>query len=361
MSILGIETSCDETSVAIVENGCHVHACVVASQMKAHRRHGGVVPELASRMHTEALPRVLAQAFREAGFGWEKISGIAVTHKPGLESALLIGVTAAKTLARTLRLPLYGVDHIHGHIVAPFLGVLGSSMGTIPFPHLALVVSGGHTQIWLVQSFGEMSVVAQTRDDAVGEAFDKVARRLGLGYPGGPLVEKYARAATEPVVLPVPLRHDPVSFSFSGLKTAVMAEIASVSRENGDQPLSETAIANLSQGFQQAVLQHLLDKLGHAVVTYKPKAVSITGGVAANQYLVTSLREALQVGAFRHSALREPSAKAVLSELGPIPLYAPEFRWCTDNAAMIAAAAHYRRSETLVHAYRKLEVTPTGC
>jgi N6-L-threonylcarbamoyladenine synthase len=357
MNILGIETSCDETSVAIVEDGRHVHSCVIASQIKAHRRHGGVVPELASRMHTESLPRVLHRAFKDAGFGWEKIDGIAVTHRPGLESSLLIGVTAAKTLAHTLSLPLYGINHLHGHIISPSLS------HDIPFPHLSLVVSGGHTQIWHVRSFTDMSVVAQTRDDAVGEAFDKVARLVGLGYPGGPLVEQTAKDATSPVVFPVPLRHDPTSFSFSGLKTAVMLEMGGYQKSSAVSSEQKTPeeIANVCHGFQKAVVQHLLDKIGYAIAKFEPKALTITGGVAANQFIVASLRQAIETGDFHSGALREPPMRDIFRKILPFPVYTPEMSFCTDNAAMIAAAAYHMQSETLVTDYTKLEVLPTGC
>jgi len=357
MNILGIETSCDETSVAIVEDGRVVHSCIIASQIKSHRRHGGVVPELASRMHTEALPKVLNRAFKDAGFGWEKIDGIAVTHRPGLESSLLIGVTAAKTLAYTLNKPLYGINHLHGHIVSPSLS------HDIPFPHLSVVVSGGHTQIWHVRSFTDMSVVAQTRDDAVGEAFDKVARLLGLGYPGGPLVEKYARAATSPVSFPIPLRHDPTAFSFSGLKTAVMMAVGGYQNTPGaaQEKKSPEDIANICQGFQEAVVQHLLDKLGYAISQLSPKALTITGGVAANRFIVEQLTMAINTGDFRSGALREPAMRAIFKQVLPFPVYTPEMSFCTDNAAMIAAAAYHMQSETLVHDYTKLEVLPTGC
>ena len=361
MIILGIETSCDETSVAIVENGRQVHSCVIASQIKAHRRHGGVVPELASRMHTEALPTVLQRAFQDANMGWADIDGIAVTHRPGLESSLLIGVTAAKTLAHARGLPLYGIHHLHGHIVSPAL------THDLPFPHLALVVSGGHTQIWHVRSFQDMSVVAQTRDDAVGEAFDKVARLLGLGYPGGPRVEASAREATAPVAFTVPLRHDPTSFSFSGLKTAVMVEVGGYTgvQESAAPPLksqlSPERIANICQGFQNAVVQHLLDKIGYAIAQLSPKALTISGGVAANGFIVTQLTTALQTGKFGHGALREPAPQAVFQRILPIPVYSPDKAFCTDNAAMIAATAYHMSAETLIETYSKLEVLPTGC
>ncbi len=361
MIILGIETSCDETSVAIVENGRKVHSCVIASQIKAHRRHGGVVPELASRMHTEALPAVLQRAFQDANMGWDDIEGIAVTHRPGLESSLLIGVTAAKTLAHARGLPLYGIHHLHGHIVSPTLS------HNLPFPHLALVVSGGHTQIWHVRSFQDMSVVAQTRDDAVGEAFDKVARLLGLGYPGGPRVEAAAREATAPIAFTVPLRHDPTSFSFSGLKTAVMVEVggyigAQSCATNSLKPvLSPERIANICQGFQNAVVQHLFDKIGYAIAQLSPKAMTITGGVAANRFIVAQLTDALQTGKFGHAALREPALQAIFKKILPMPVYSPDLAFCTDNAAMIAATAYHMSAETVIDTYAELKVLPTGC
>ncbi len=364
MIILGIETSCDETSVAIVENGRQVHSCVIASQIKAHRRHGGVVPELASRMHTEALPKVLTRAFQEANMGWDDIEGIAVTHRPGLESSLLIGVTAAKTLAHARGLPLYGINHLHGHIFSPALSA------DLPFPHLALVVSGGHTQIWHVRSFRDMAVVAQTRDDAVGEAFDKVARVLGLGYPGGPRVEEAAREAQNPLSFPVPLRHDPTSFSFSGLKTAVMVAVGgysgggmggNLSTSLRDQAPEKKRVANICQGFQVAVVQHLLDKIGYAIAEFSPKALTITGGVAANQFIVTQLTAALQTGEFGHGALKTPEMKAAFKKILPLPVYTPPLHYCTDNAAMIAAVAYHMPVETRIHDYATLEVLPTGC
>lgn len=310
MLTLAIETSCDETSVAIVEDGVGVRALRIASQIRAHRRHGGVVPEIAARMHTETINPLIRQTLQDAALSWSDIGKIAVTTMPGLEGALLIGVVVAKTLGLVHGIPVVPVHHIRGHIYSVFLDNPVPPVG----PFLSLVVSGGHTQLWHVQGIGVLSLLADTRDDAAGEAFDKVARRLGLSYPGGPEIEKRARLGCDGrFQFTLPLRGVPDSFSFSGLKTAVSQYV------DKHMPLSDADINDLARAFQTTVIQSLIEKTRFALGSTGVQTLTIAGGVAANQTLVEAMRAAF------------PSVHVV----------APPIKYCTDNAAMIAAAAHF--------------------
>lgn len=307
--LLAIETSCDETSVAVVRNGREVLANIVASQMDTHRRFGGVVPEIASRKHVESVTLVLEEALATAGIGRGDIDAVAVTQGPGLVGSLLVGVSAAKALALALGVPLIGTHHIAGHIYANRL------VGDIVYPALALVVSGGHTELVLLPEEGVFRVIGQTRDDAVGEAYDKVARALHFPYPGGPHIDRLASDADDCIELPRAwLEPDSFDFSFSGLKTAVLTEIHRAAMK-GEPPM----FAALARGFQEAVVDVLTGKTLLAAQVHQVKQVLLCGGVAANRGLRQRLGQ--------------------LCEEAGLPLLVPPLDLCTDNAAMIAAAA----------------------
>jgi len=316
MRILGIETSCDETAAAVVVDGRQILSSVVSSQAEIHARHGGVVPEIASRHHLENLCPVVTQALAEARVDFRQLDAVAVTQGPGLIGALLVGVQAAKGIAFANGLPLIPVHHIAGHIEAAFL-----AHGDIALPALALVVSGGHTSLFGLPARGEYKLLGRTRDDAAGEAFDKVAKLLGLGYPGGPAIDRLSRDANDRAVefKPARIKDGRPDFSFSGLKTAVLYHV----RREGISPVTDAAavpqqIRDLAASFQRAVVRALLGRLREAALVHRPRSLLLTGGVAANTLL---RREALRLG----------------EELG-LPLYAPPIALSTDNAAMIAAA-----------------------
>ncbi|MFC4559366.1 tRNA (adenosine(37)-N6)-threonylcarbamoyltransferase complex transferase subunit TsaD [Virgibacillus kekensis] len=306
--ILGIETSCDETAVAIVKNGREIISNVVASQIDSHKRFGGVVPEIASRHHVEQITVVLEEAFNEAKVTWDDIDAIAVTEGPGLVGALLIGVNAAKALAFAKNKPLIGVHHIAGHIYA------NRYQSEFKFPLLALIVSGGHTELVLMKEHGSYELIGETRDDAAGEAYDKVARMLGLPYPGGPHVDKLAAVGEESINFPRAwLEDDSFDFSFSGLKSSVINTI-----HNAEQRGEEIKKEDIAASFQASVVDVLTTKTRKAAQKYQVKQVIVAGGVAANQGLRKALDEK-----FADSG---------------IPLLIPPLKLCTDNAAMIAAA-----------------------
>lgn len=311
--ILAIETSCDETSVAIVQDGKTVLANVVSSQIETHKKFGGVVPEVASRQHVENITRIIEEAFEQAKVLPSELSAIAVTQGPGLVGALLIGIIAAKSLAYALDLPLIGVHHIAGHIYANQL------VHRLEYPFVSLVVSGGHTELVNVESEGSFRIIGQTRDDAVGEAYDKVGRALKLPYPGGPHIDRLALGTEEEALL-LPrawLEPDSYDFSFSGLKSAVLAALNQANMKG--LTLSPQAVA---KGFQDSVIDVLVTKAMRAVQEYGAKQLLLAGGVAANQGLRTQLG-------------------ARCEEIG-LPLLAPPLSLCTDNAAMIAAAAYLK-------------------
>ena len=308
INILGIETSCDETAVAIVKNGKEIISNVVASQIESHKRFGGVVPEIASRHHVEQMTVVLEEAFNESKMGWDYIDAIAVTEGPGLVGALLVGVNSAKALAFAKQKPLVGVHHIAGHIYANRLA------SEFQFPLLALIVSGGHTELVLMREHGEYEVVGETRDDAAGEAYDKVARMLKLPYPGGPQIDRLAAIGEETIDFPRAwLEEGSLDFSFSGLKSAVINKI-----HNAKQRGEQLKDADIAASFQASVIEVLTKKTVRAAKKYKVKQVVAAGGVAANKGLRAEL---------------EDQFKTL-----EIPLIIPPLKLCTDNAAMIAAA-----------------------
>jgi len=313
IKILAIETSCDETSVAIIKNGKEILTNIISSQIPCHQKFGGVVPEIASRKHVELINPVIQEALDEASLTLADIDAVAVTYGPGLVGALLVGVSTAKALAFAMDVPLIGVNHMEGHIYANFLA------NDLEFPVLCLVVSGGHTELILIREHGTYELLGKTRDDAAGEAFDKVARSLGLGYPGGPLIDKLAKEGNpEGVVLPrAYLEEGSLDFSFSGLKSAVLNYL------NRAQQKGETINqADLAASFQRSVTDVLVNKTIRAAKQVGVKNVILAGGVAAN----VELRERL-------------SAKA---EDNGLALYYPPLVLCTDNAAMIGAAAYYK-------------------
>jgi N6-L-threonylcarbamoyladenine synthase len=307
--VLGIETSCDETAAAIVEDGRRVLADVVASQILVHAPYGGVVPEVASRQHVATIVPVIQRTVADAGITLGDLDAIAVTCGPGLVGALLVGVETAKSLAFALGKPLVGVNHLAGHLAAVFLG----DDAPPPFPHLALLVSGGHTALIRVDEPGRTSLLGATRDDAAGEAFDKVGKLLGLGYPGGVAIDRLAatgnpRAVELPRALPA---RDDLDFSFSGLKTAVSTRLAKTGIPEGP------ALADFCASFQSAVVDVLVRKSRRALVREGLGALVVCGGVAANRGLRTALAEAAREDGFG--------------------LFIPPPKRCTDNAAMIAA------------------------
>ena len=305
--ILGIETSCDETAVAVVKNGTEIIVNIVASQIESHKRFGGVVPEIAARHHVEQITVVLEEAFNQGNLSWEQIDAIAVTEGPGLVGALLIGVNAAKAIAFAKDKPLVGVHHIAGHIYANRLEK------EFEFPLLSLIVSGGHTEIVLMREHGVYEVIGETRDDAAGEAFDKVARMLDLPYPGGPHIDELAMIGKENIDFPRAwLEKDQYDFSFSGLKSAVINKIHNTKQR--DEKLKKEDIA---ASFQASVIEVLVEKTYQAALEYEVKQVIVAGGVAANRGLRAALEEKFS--------------------MTDIPLLIPPLHLCTDNAAMIAA------------------------
>lgn len=310
MYILGIESSCDETSASIVKNGTEEIATVIASQIDIHKDFGGVVPEIASRHHIKNITIVLEECLNKANMTMEEIDAIAVTYGPGLIGSLLIGLEAAKTLAFIHNKPLIPVHHIAGHIYA------NSLVKELSFPLLAVVVSGGHTELIEMPSHYKFQKLGGTLDDAVGECYDKVARVIGLEYPGGPKIDKLATLGKKTYKLPVPLRDDSYNFSFSGLKSAVINLV-----HNEEQRGNEINKENLATSFQSAAIESITTKVKKAIVEKEIKNVIVAGGVAAS----IGLKEAMQ---------------KLTNELN-VELSIPPIKYCTDNATMIAAAGYY--------------------
>ncbi len=307
--ILGIETSCDETAAAVIKNGKEIVSNVVASQIDTHKRFGGVVPEIASRHHVEQITMVIEEAMNNAGIEFSRLSGVAVTAGPGLVGALLIGVEAAKSIAFAHSLPLIPVHHIAGHIYANRL------VTELQFPLLSLVVSGGHTELIYMKEHGHFEVIGETRDDAAGEAYDKVARVLHCPYPGGPHIDRMASEGEATINLPRAwLEEGSYDFSFSGLKSAVINTVHNA-KQRGETIKPE----NLAASVQESVVEVLVEKTIRAAKEYNVKQILLAGGVAANNGLRTALRKAV-------------------AELENIELIIPPLKLCTDNAAMIAAA-----------------------
>lgn len=307
--ILGIDTSCDETSAAILKNSQEVLSNIVSSQIELHQPHGGVVPELASRSHLEKLPLIVGEALSRAKISFKDLTGIAVTSSPGLIGCLLVGLSYAKALAYSLKIPLTTVHHLKAHLFSPFLECEET------YPFLGMVVSGGHTALYLVKSFDEINCIGQTVDDAAGEAFDKVAKLLGLGYPGGPIVDRMAGQGDENVYqfTRARVKKGPYYFSFSGLKTAVSLLLKDIRQKN---KFSETVAQNLAASFQKEVVGSLVSKIKRALEEFPVKSLYISGGVAVN------------------SALR--SAIENLAEQKNTNYFIPSPLNCTDNGAMIA-------------------------
>ena len=350
MIVLGIESSCDETAAAVVEDGRRLLSNVIHSQIDIHAMYGGVVPEVAARSHIEVIQPVINQALTTAHLGWDDIDAIAVTYAPGLVGSLLIGTLAARTLAILKNKPLYPIHHVEGHVYANFITEQAEHLSlTLPstqpeFPMLALIVSGGHSQLVLFKGHGNYELLGQTQDDAVGEAYDKVAKIIGLPYPGGPAIDKLS-AKGDPYKYPLPKARlqNPYDFSFSGLKTAVLR---AVQKEAGvditfpshqlAERLNDVQRADFAASFQRVAIETLVDKAEKAFQAYCPESIVIAGGVAANQ----ALR--------RH-----------LSDRLPIPIeYAP-MTLCTDNAAMIATLGYYYAQKQPAASPYDLEVIPS--
>ncbi len=309
MRVLGIESSCDEFGAAVIEDGRIIRSNIVASQAELHARYGGVVPELASRAHLRTAVPAIDSALREADLDWAAIDAVAATYGPGLAGSLLIGLSIAKAIAFARELPFLGVNHLEGHVYANWLDD-GSDRPPPELPALCLVVSGGHTDLILMEDHGRYRRLGRTRDDAAGEAFDKVARLLGLGFPGGPAIERLAAAVERPAIeLPRAWLRGSHDFSFSGLKTAVLH----LTREPAPPPVEQIAAA-----FQASVVAVLTEKTVQAAIETGARQVLLAGGVAANQ----ALRRAIE-------------------ERSPVPVRYPPPRLCTDNAAMIGACAYY--------------------
>ncbi|MFA4905133.1 MAG: tRNA (adenosine(37)-N6)-threonylcarbamoyltransferase complex transferase subunit TsaD [Candidatus Margulisiibacteriota bacterium] len=313
MLILGIETSCDETAAAVLEDGKKVLSSVVASQNEFHKKYGGIVPEVASRKHIEAINPIIAEALDKAKKKFKDIDAVAVTYGPGLVGSLLVGLCAAKALAWSLKKPLIGINHLEGHIYANFIPTPPSSSLSIPqFPFLCLIVSGGHTLLVLMKDHGKYETLGRTRDDAVGEAYDKVARFLNLGYPGGPIIDELAKKGDpRSISFKKPMIEDSYGydFSFSGIKTAVTR-------------LSGIKIEDLAASFQQTIVDTLIEKLIKAAYDNQVGRVALAGGVSAN------------------SALRQQLLERGKKE--GLEVLIPPLEYSTDNAAMIACAAYYK-------------------
>lgn len=316
IKILAIESSCDETSIAVVEDGKNVLSNAIYTQIEIHKAFGGVVPEVASRHHIAKVTYVLEEALEKANVTMDEIDEIAVTATPGLIGSLMVGISTAKTLAMIYNKPLTMVNHIHGHIYA------NAIESDFEFPLLALVVSGGHTELVLMKDHFNFEVLGETLDDAVGEAYDKVARVVEVGYPGGPIIDKMAKLGEPTYPLPhIKLGKDSYDFSFSGLKSAV------INLHNKTKMKGETLdYNNLAASFQKAVVDVLAEKTKRAAIEYNVKMVIIAGGVSANSALRAKIKEDIE-------------------NLG-IRFNVPSFKYCTDNAAMIGAAAYYQNLKT---------------
>lgn len=313
ITILGIESSCDETAAAVVCNGREVLSNVISSQIELHKLYGGVVPEIASRKHIEKINQVIEQALEEADTTLQEIDAIAVTYGPGLVGALLVGVAEAKAISYAAQKPLIGVHHIEGHISANYIENL-----ELEPPFLCLIVSGGHTHLVMVKDYGMYEIIGRTRDDAAGEAFDKVARAIGLGYPGGPKIDKLAKEGN-PKAISFPkakIENAPYDFSFSGVKSAVLNHINGCKMRG-----EEIQCADIAASFQYSVVDTLVNKTIAAAQEYQMKKIAIAGGVASNSALRNAMRTAC--------------------EKEEIKLYYPSPIFCTDNGAMIGVAGYY--------------------
>ncbi len=320
MNILGIETSCDETSAAVIKDGVTILSNVIASQNEFHTKYGGIVPEIAARKHIEVVAPVIKESIDRSGISFKDIDAVAVTFGPGLPGSLIVGLSAAKAIAFGLNIPLIGVNHLEGHIYANYLAKIPNPNDQIPtFPFIALIVSGGHTQIVLVKDHCEYETLGRTRDDAAGEAFDKVARFLDLGYPGGPIIDKMSKGANDKAVdfkRPM-LNMEGYDFSFSGIKTAVVYYVKKY--PDYEKTISK---ADLVASFQKAVVETLVERTIQAAKDKGVNSIALAGGVSANSLLRSTLKEACDKNNFT--------------------CIIPPFEFCTDNAAMIGSAGYFR-------------------
>lgn len=350
MLVLGIESSCDETAASVVRDGRELLSNVVQTQIDIHAQYGGVIPEVAARSHIEVINPVINKALSEAGCSWDEIDAIAVTYAPGLIGSLLVGTLAARTLAITHNKPLYPIHHVEAHVYANFITEQSDKLGlSLPskqpaFPMLALIVSGGHSQLVLFKDHGDYELLGQTQDDAVGEAFDKVAKIIGLPYPGGPSIAKAALDGDPfKYKLPKAKLQNPYDFSFSGLKTALLRAVQHETGNDYTFPshalpalLDDVQRANFAASFQQVAVETLVDKAEKAYRDYSPASVVIAGGVAANQELRRQLQERLPINI----------------EYAPMQL-------CTDNGAMIATLGYYYAQKMEPTSPFELEVVPS--
>ena len=321
--ILAIESSCDETAASVVKNGRTIVSNVISSQIELHKLYGGVVPEIASRKHIEKINQVIEEALSEAGVTLDDLDAIGVTYGPGLVGALLVGVAEAKAIAYAKKLPLVGVHHIEGHVSANYI-----EHPDLEPPFLCLIVSGGHTHLVIVKDYGEFEILGRTRDDAAGEAFDKVARAIGLGYPGGPKIDKLSKEGNPHAIVFPKAKIDgaPYDFSFSGVKSAVLNFI----NQNKMQG-KEIHAADLAASFQQSVVDVLVEHTMLAAKDYQMDKVAIAGGVASNGTLRQAMKEAC--------------------EKNGLKFYHPSPIFCTDNAAMIGVAAYYEYKKGTRHGW----------
>ena len=336
VKILGVETSCDETAAAVIEDGRHILSNIVASQEEMHARYGGIVPELASRQHVVTILPTVKQALEDAGLELGQLDGIAVTHGPGLAGSLLVGVNTAKGLALGEELPFIGLNHLEGHIYAAWLEDTDPELEP-GFPLLCLITSGGHTDLTLMEGHGRFTLVGRTRDDAGGEAFDKAARVLGLGFPGGPAIQAAAATSTgvEPR-FPRPRVKDSLDFSFSGLKTALLRR----AQEKGMYPrpeegeIDDREVANVAAAFQEAIVDTMVIRTVEAAERFGVKGVLLGGGVASN----TLLREEMR-------------------KRSPVEVIVPRPALCTDNGAMMGAAGYFHLRNGVRHQW-DLDIVP---
>lgn len=317
MIILAIETSCDETSAAIIKNGDEILSNIVASQVEFHKKYGGIVPEIASRKHIEVINPIIKEALEKANTKLKNLDAVAVTYGPGLVGSLLVGLCAAKAIAYSLNIPLIGVNHLEAHIYANFIGAKPK------FPFICLIVSGGHTMLVLVKDHGKHHVLGRTRDDAAGEAFDKVARFLKLGYPGGPIIDKLAKEGDPNAIrFTRPMLEQGYDFSFSGIKTAVVNLVTRDPR---------LATRDIVSSFQQAIVDVLVEKAIRAAKEYKCTSIALAGGVSANSIL----RKDLEIKALKQK----------------IKVLIPPHELCTDNAAMVGCAGYYHLKQKRISSF----------